>query len=170
MFTSQVVELRDSQRFSLLCSSQSSVEDMQGSCRCNRPNIPHPQKLLWRIIRPSQSIPSVHLACHMTLSNILAWQLQKLSQYQNTNNSCVFLLDLEKTIKVNTFKVYTIRQHISSLWYDMWKTAVYFWVVPVHISGTTLTLIVSLQHLWIIWQIKGIFDLQNFHPYLFGLV
>ena len=66
------------------------------TCRCNRPNIPHPPKLLWRIVRPSQSIPSVHLACSMVPPNVLAWQLQKLSQYQNTNNSCVISIGLNK--------------------------------------------------------------------------
>ena len=43
-------------------------------------------------------------------------------------------------IKVNTLKVYTTKQHSRT-------EVVYFLVIHVHISGTTLTFMISLQHL-----------------------
>ena len=102
------------------------------------PTMLRPPKLLWRILSPRQSILSVHLACCTMPPNIFTWQLQKLSQYQNTNNLCVFfLLDLTKTIKVNKLKVHTTIEHINSFEYDGCEK---------QLSGVTVQTIPSSQN------------------------
>ena len=95
--------------------------------------------------------------------------MYSLDNYKNYHNTKIpliyvgfFLLDLTKTIKVNKLKVYTNKVTCQFiLGWLMWKTAVYFWVVLMHISGTTLRLVVRLQHLWIICQISS--ESDGFH-------
>ena len=124
--------------------------------RCNRQN---------RTSRQTEHM--FHLAACMTPPNRT---FGNHKTYHNTKLpiiSFIFLSDLTKKLNWIHWKFIeqgNISDHFSR------TEVVYFLVIPVHIWGAILTFMISLQHLWIIWQIKGIFDLQNRHPYLFVLV
>ena len=80
------------------------------------------------------------------------WQLQNLSQTKILIICPFFYLSKPKQINnsqcIHFIQQGNLRVHFGMT--DVKKKIVYFPVVPVHISETTLTLMVSLQHPWII--------------------
>ena len=115
-------------------------------CQCNSHTL-IPAQYNSALQSYSQTVPRVHLACHTTLPNIIHGNWKKLWQSKIPRIWPFFYVC--KPRQINNFEsIHFLQQGQLTVHFSKTdgKNNCIFLLVPIHISGTTLTLMVTMQH------------------------